>query len=185
MRPPGGYKLAVIDPPWHFKAGQSARHAGSKYRLMGLDDLKAMPIRDLMAKDSLIVLWALNPMEPQAFEVLAAWGAKFITGGVWSKRSKPTKKRPQGALAFGAGFWIRCSGEPWKLAKFGRPRVFSRNIRSVIEATRRDHSRKPDEAYAEFARLIPPGLPKIEVFSRENREGWDVFGDEVGKFDAG
>lgn len=44
-------------------------------------------------------------------------------------------------------------------------------------------SRKPDELY----RIITdrtPDLRRADVFAREKREGWDVWGDEVEKFSS-
>lgn len=179
MAPPFGFDLAVIDPPWHFKAGMNARHAGAKYDLMSLDDIKAMPLRQIMARDSWVILWHTAPMLRQAMDVLDAWGAKFSTSGVWVKRTR------NGLLAFGSGFVLRGAHEPFLIGKFGKPKVLARNVRSVIEGPLREHSRKPDEAYAEFGRMVPAGAEKIEVFSRETRVGWKSFGNEAGKFDKG
>ncbi len=44
----------------------------------------------------------------------------------------------------------------------------------------REHSRKPDEFY-DLVKTVSPG-PRIDVFSREKREGFDQFGNEVEKF---
>jgi N6-adenosine-specific RNA methylase IME4 len=49
---------------------------------------------------------------------------------------------------------------------------------SVITAPRREHSRKPDEAY-ELIEQMYPELPKIELFARQRRNGWDAWGNEV------
>jgi N6-adenosine-specific RNA methylase IME4 len=49
---------------------------------------------------------------------------------------------------------------------------------SVITAPRREHSRKPDEAY-ELIEQMYPELPKIELFARQRRNGWDAWGKEV------
>ena len=49
---------------------------------------------------------------------------------------------------------------------------------SVIGAPRREHSRKPDEAYELIERMYPE-LPKIELFARGQREGWDVRGNQA------
>jgi N6-adenosine-specific RNA methylase IME4 len=50
---------------------------------------------------------------------------------------------------------------------------------SVIHAPRREHSRKPDEAYEIIERMYPT-LPKIELFARQTRPGWEVWGNQVG-----
>lgn len=65
------------------------------------------------------------------------------------------------------------------IGTIGRPRV-SRSVRSVIEGPVREHSRKPDEAFAAAEQLCGD-VPRIELFSREPRHGWDTFGDEPNK----
>jgi hypothetical protein len=54
---------------------------------------------------------------------------------------------------------------------------------SVISAPRREHSRKPDEAYA-LIEAMYPALPRLELFGRQRRPGWDVWGNETDKFTA-
>jgi N6-adenosine-specific RNA methylase IME4 len=49
---------------------------------------------------------------------------------------------------------------------------------SVIAAPRREHSRKPDEAYEMIERMYPE-LPKIELFARKARAGWAAWGNEI------
>jgi N6-adenosine-specific RNA methylase IME4 len=49
---------------------------------------------------------------------------------------------------------------------------------SVIDAPRREHSRKPDEAYELIERMYPE-LPKIELFARQAGPGWAAWGNEV------
>jgi len=48
---------------------------------------------------------------------------------------------------------------------------------TVLEAARREHSRKPEEFYA-LVEATCPGS-RVELFSRQEREGWRVFGDQV------
>jgi MT-A70 len=54
---------------------------------------------------------------------------------------------------------------------------------SVIEAPRREHSRKPDEVYEIIERMYPE-LPKIELFARKTRPGWDAWGNEIAQVAA-
>ncbi len=87
-------------------------------------------------------------------------------------------------MAFGPGYWLRCASEPWILAKFGRPKIYCRSIRTIFDGPRRRHSEKPQEAYDHFARLVRPDATKIEVFGRATRQGgWLGFGDEMGSLD--
>jgi N6-adenosine-specific RNA methylase IME4 len=51
---------------------------------------------------------------------------------------------------------------------------------ACFDAPRREHSRKPDEFY-DVIRRVTHG-PRIDVFSRERREGFSQFGNEAGLF---
>lgn len=180
MTPAGGWSLVAADPPWKFKAGMNARHAGSKYDLMSIEDIAAMPIRDIAAKDCWVILWATEPMREHAHSILRAWGAKYATSGVWVKRTK------HGKLGFGTGFILRSSHEPFLIGKIGRPPILARNHRSVIEAPLGRHSEKPQEAYDDFARRVAPDAPKLDLFSRQTRPGgWVAYGNQKGELDAG
>lgn len=104
------------------------------------------------------------------------WNVKYVTQGVWVKMvndmSRPT---------FGTGYVLRNCHEPFLIGKVGTPRIHSRSVRSAILSPRREHSRKPDEGYVEAAKMAGP-YPKADIFSREQRPGWDAWGNEVSKF---
>jgi N6-adenosine-specific RNA methylase IME4 len=55
-------------------------------------------------------------------------------------------------------------------------------LHQVINAPRREHSQKPDEAYELIERMYP-GLPKIELFARNAREGWHAWGNQAPQAD--
>lgn len=175
----GSYDLIMADPPWNFKnyskKGEGKGAAG-QYRCMSLDDIKALPVASLAARDCLLWLWATNPLLPQALEVMQAWGFKYKTAGHWSKKTKTGKQ------AFGTGYILRAAGEPFLIGVRGNPKT-SRVVRSVVEGLAREHSRKPVEAYIAAERLMP-GARRLDLFSREGRSGWDAWGDEAGKFDV-
>lgn len=175
---PHSYDLIMADPAWHFKTFSEegeAKAPQAQYRTMSLDDIKALPVLDLAAPDCVLWLWAVNPMLPQAIEVLAAWGFEFKTAGTWLKTTV------KGKVAFGTGYILRSSNEPFLIGTRGKP-VTSRSVRSGFMGLAREHSRKPEEAYANAEKLMPKAR-RLELFSRTNRVGWDCFGDEVGKFD--
>jgi N6-adenosine-specific RNA methylase IME4 len=52
---------------------------------------------------------------------------------------------------------------------------------TVLSERSREHSRKPDLLYS-WVDTWYPDAAKIDVFSREKRQGWDQFGNEVDKF---
>ena len=51
-------------------------------------------------------------------------------------------------------------------------------IHSVFTEQVKNHSRKPEIAYQIIERLYP-NTNKLELFARNKREGWDVWGNEV------
>ena len=177
LRPAGGFGLIMADPPWSFdnwSAEGEGKNAKAHYACTGLDWIKAMPVSVMAADDRLLWLWATNPMLPQAIETLAAWGFAFKTAGHWAKRTRT------GKLAFGTGYILRCAGEPFLIGTRGAPRC-ARNVRCVIEGPVREHSRKPDEAFAAAERLLPDAR-RLELFSRQPRAGWRNWGDQAEKF---
>jgi N6-adenosine-specific RNA methylase IME4 len=48
---------------------------------------------------------------------------------------------------------------------------------NLFETRKREHSRKPDEAYAVVEACSPPGY--LELFARHPRPGWAQWGDEL------
>lgn len=172
------FDLIMADPPWQMQEwsekGDKSKSTSSKYNLMSLDAIEALPVLDLAAPDCVLWLWATNPMLPQAFDVLAAWGFTFKTAGCWGKTT------PSGKLAFGTGYILRSANEPFLIGTRGAPKT-SRSVRSLIMAPRREHSRKPDEAFSAAEQLIPDAR-RLELFSRTERPGWSIWGNEVGKF---
>ena len=59
----------------------------------------------------------------------------------------------------------------------------SRSHRNAIEGVVREHSRKPEEAYAWCESYVEG--PRCELFSRARRAGWDTWGDDTDHFSQG
>lgn len=173
------YGMAVVDPPWPFDLWSDAgadKSPEAHYETMPMDAIAALRIGDLIAGDGVLCLMCTHPQIDRQIEVGRAWGLRFVTSGVWVKRTK------NGKLGFGTGYRLRSASEPFALFTAGTPDT-AKNVRTVIEGPLREHSRKPDELYREMERLAGP-VRRIDVFSREDRPGWDSFGNEVGKFNG-
>ena len=143
---------------------------------MDLEQIKALPVGDLARENSVLWLWATSPMLDKQIEVLSAWGFTFKTSGVWVKTTR------NGKLSFGTGYVLRGAHEPFLIGTRGEPKT-TRGVRSVIMAARREHSRKPDAAYDAAVELMP-NARRADVFSRQRRAGWDVWGNETDKFEG-
>ena len=173
------YDVVVIDPPWHFNtwspAGQTSKSASKQYRTMPLAEIMALPVRELLKPDAIVYLWATGAMLPHALATLRAWGIVYKTSFVWRKMTR------NGKVRWGTGRWAQSGHELLLQGVVGRPRCFL--LPSIFDGLARAHSRKPDEFYDIIAKKTPD-LRRADVFAREKREGWDCWGDEVGKFSS-
>src|SRR6516162_6471162 len=167
------YAVIYADPPWHFEVYNEEsgieRAAANHYSTMSLDEICALPIPSLASPDAALFLWTTVPHLRESFDVLVAWGFEYKTNIVWVKDK------------IGLGYFVRNEHELLLVATRGdmpSPSPANRPP-SVISAPRREHSRKPDEAYEIIERMYPT-LPKIELFARQTRSGWAAWGNEVG-----
>jgi N6-adenosine-specific RNA methylase IME4 len=165
------YPVVLADPPWRFEVRSREtgldRSADNHYSTMTTDEIKALKVP--AADDAVLFLWATVPMLLQALEVLKAWDFRYVSNIGWIKDS------------IGTGFWVRNQHELLLIGKRGTiPAPRRCDVPpSVIVASRREHSRKPDEVYHLIERMYPE-LPKLELFARGCREGWSAWGNEAG-----
>jgi N6-adenosine-specific RNA methylase IME4/ParB-like chromosome segregation protein Spo0J len=165
------YPIIYADPPWHFDVYDDSgmqRTPQWQYPTMELADICKLPVGELATPDAVLFMWTTAPHLQQAFHVLAAWGFEYRTHFVWVKDKT------------GLGYWVRNQHELLLIARRGNlPAPLGANRPpSVINAPRREHSRKPDEVYELIERMYPE-LPKIELFARGQRPGWVAWGNEV------
>ena len=139
-----------------------------------IEDIKALPVGELAAKDCALFLWITFPCLCEALEVLTAWGFSYKTVAfVWVKQN-----RRNDDLFTGMGYWTRANAEICILATKGHPKRVDAGVRQVILSHIEEHSKKPDEARERIVRLMGD-LPRVELFARQSPEGWDVWGNEV------
>jgi N6-adenosine-specific RNA methylase IME4/ParB-like chromosome segregation protein Spo0J len=169
------YAVLYADPPWQFRvydenSSIASEHgaAGVHYPCMSTNAICALPVKELATDAAVLFLWTTAPHLPEALQVVAAWGFTYKTHAVWVKDW------------IGLGYFVRNQHELLLVATRGdmpSPSPANRPS-SVIDAPRRGHSRKPDEAY-EMIEQMYPELPKIELFARHTRPGWDAWGNEI------
>ena len=171
------YALIYADPPWSFVTYSDRglkKSAQRHYSCSPAGVLREMAVGDLAAQNSVLAMWATFPMLPQAIGLMDAWGFTYKTGGAWGKMSKGG-----GKVAFGTGYIFRSAAELLLVGTRGKPVWGNRRTRNLWLAPVREHSRKPDEVRDLLAALVPG--PRIELFARSRHEGWDAWGNEVGK----
>lgn len=189
LRPPKAYGVIYADPPWNFKNYSekgTGRNAVAHYACMDYEQIAAMDIASIAAKDCVLFLWATDPLLPKAFELISAWGFKYKTVAFyWAKTNKKANPEALRESDFftGLGYWTRANVEQCLLATRGKPPRMAKDVRRLMISPRREHSRKPEETYARIERLTRG--PYLELFARQSRQGWDALGKEVDLFDKG
>lgn len=175
--PPGPYRCIVADPPWSYRnkktGGSMTSGALFHYSTLTNADLEALPVCNLVdrEKGTVLFLWATTPMLEDAFWLMRAWGFTYKTTLYWEKIG--------GRL--GMGHWFRGNVETCIVGITSGVRAFHCQLPNIIHAPPTKHSRKPDA----FFDLVEPILdrdglsPRLELFAREPRSGWDAWGDEV------
>lgn len=174
MTPRSQYSVIYADPPWRFStysAKGKGRSAEAWYDCLTVNEICALPVGELAAPDCVLLLWTTDPFLREAFRVIDAWGFTYKTVGFyWAKHNN-------GKWPIGTGYWTRANPEQCLLATRGKPKRLNADVPKLIVAPRREHSRKPDEAYERIERLC--ASPYLELFARQRREGWDALGDET------
>lgn len=178
-----GYNVIYADPPWPFEnystKGES-RNPNKHYDTMPIEAIKALPVGELARGDCACLLWVTDPILDQGIEVLRAWGFRYKTVGFyWAKRTASDQD-----WHLGTGYYTRANPEICLLGMMGSLPVRDRGVRKLIVEPVREHSRKPDRVPGDIVRLFGD-LPRVELFCRTRREGWDVWGNEVGRLEEG
>lgn len=195
----GGFACVLADPPWHFRARTalqvgnwtSRRDAEKHYSVMGIDDIAALPVKDIVAKDAHLFMWITGPIlvEGKHLSIMKAWGFRpSAIAFTWVKLKKshnPLQLRvlpiDKTDLHTGLGLTTRKNAEFCILGRRGSARRNAKDVREIILAPVREHSRKPDEQYERIERYCDG--PFVELFARATRPGWHSWGNQVGLLD--
>ena len=168
------YPIIYADPPWRYSAKKVQGAAENHYPTMSIDELCALPVAELAAKDSALFMWATFPQLPEALRLIRAWGFTYKSVAfVWLK-----KNRKSDSWFYGLGFWTRANAEICLLATKGHPKRQTADIHQFIISPIEAHSKKPDETRDRIVALMGD-LPRVELFARQTSPGWDVWGNEV------
>ena len=149
--------------------GVIKRGADRHYALMdasAIADLLRADVMPQVADDAHLWLWVTNNYLRDGLGVMKALGFRYVTNLVWVKDR------------FGLGQYLRGQHEICLLGVRGAsmlPEV--RDVPSVVTCARGPHSMKPQAAFDAIARVSPG--PRLEVFARGRRPGWDAWGDQV------
>ena len=168
------YGVIYADPAWRYVGWTGSGAAENHYPTMSIEDIRALPVDRLAAKDCALFLWITCPMLHEAWSVMNAWGFTFKTVAfVWIKLN-----RVSDTLLWGMGHWTRANAELCLLATKGYPKRQAANVHQVIISRVEEHSKKPEEARRRIEALMGD-VPRVELFARRYSPGWDVWGYDV------
>jgi N6-adenosine-specific RNA methylase IME4/ParB-like chromosome segregation protein Spo0J len=163
------YGVLYADPPWKyetFSENGMDRSADNHYPTMSMFDMLAIEIP--AADDCVMFMWATVPMLPEALDLLSTWGFDYKSHICWIKDRQ------------GTGYWTRNKHELLLIATKGSVPAPAMGTQppSVIELPLGRHSEKP-AFFADMISTLYPTTPKLEMFARVGRIGWDVIGNEA------
>lgn len=145
-----------------YHRGKPERH----YSTMAVEDIAALNVNSLAANDAHLWVWGVNRILGDAYTVVSAWGFTPMSLLTWCKPGP------------GMGYYLRNNTEHCVFATRGKPMVPDKKISSSwFQWPRLRHSQKPAEFF-EIVESISPG-PRLEMFARSARQGWDAWGDQA------
>lgn len=168
------YRLIYADPPWSYDnvrtGGSFTSGASQKYDVLPLQEICNLPVSEITHKDSVLFLWSTVPLLQEGLQVLNAWGFTYKTALFWRK-----------IMSLGMGFWFRNQVEVLLIGIKGTVKAFRLQRANFLQTKVRRHSEKPRQIYGLLETISRKFNlePKIELFARDYREGWDVWGDET------
>lgn len=165
------YKTILADPPWelgNMRMKKARPNAKLPYKRMKLQEIKDLPVGKLADKECNLFLWTTHTFLPHAFEVLKSWGFKYHCCLTWDKTNGIPCwgfKRETEFVLFGYKGKIIVKQK-------------GRFIHTLFKEKLTTHSTKPKIFYEILESNTPK--PRIELFARNKRDGWDAWGNEVG-----
>ena len=168
--PPGTFEVIYADPGWkyeNFNMKNAAQVLYTTWPVDPLGELFGSALEKVTSKATVLFLWAVNPMLPEALHVMTEWGFKYKSNLVWVK---PTP--------LGKAWWTRSQHELLLIGTRSKSRTPDWVPPSAFFCERGKHSEKPEEFRTVIERMFPGGS-WLELFARSEADGWIVYGDEL------
>jgi N6-adenosine-specific RNA methylase IME4 len=165
------YRTIVADPPWDVKRGPDWGSGGKSrdlpYPTMTVDEIAALPVAGLAEKRAHLYVWTINAYIEDTYEIARHWGFRPVVLLTWCKE-------PHG---IGLGGTYVQTTEHILFCRRGVCPASERVDTTWWKWARGEHSAKP-EAFLDIVEAVSPA-PRLEMFSRRARLGWDTWGNEA------
>jgi N6-adenosine-specific RNA methylase IME4 len=206
------FRVIISDPPWSFNdkltMASTPRGAESHYTVLTLDDIKSLPVVDIVDNDAVLALWVPSSLLQDGLDVMKAWGFEQKQTWIWVKTKQiplqllldilkkvVSKKMPIGLTGISTVDAIKNFNLNEVLA-FGMGRLFRQTHELCLIGTR---GKLGDKIQNKAQRSVyfgpatkhsekPNGLhemlnamfdgPKLEMFARREYPNWVTIGNE-------
>ncbi|MCP5016888.1 MAG: DNA methyltransferase [Ketobacter sp.] len=174
------YKTILADPPWQYQNKGVEGAAEKHYPTMKKHELRGLNVEAISTPETVLIMWATWPLVDEAIALGTAWGFSYVTGFPWVKlQLSPTFDlfgEPHIVPTYGTGFWVRGCSEPIFIFKRKEAKVPATDFLGLI-SERMKHSKKPASIY-HYAETSFQS-PRVELFARQKRDGWDSIGNGI------
>ena len=165
----GRYRTIVIDPPWPVQKilrNERPNQDVLDYPTMELREIARLPIPELVEYSGChIYLWVTQKFLPDGFWLFDRWAVSYQCLMTWVK--------PTGMTPFS---WMY-NTEHVLFGRVGNLPLSRNGLKLSFEAPATKHSAKPGIFYERVCEASPE--PRLELFARQARSGFDVWGNEV------
>lgn len=173
----GPFPLLYADPPWKFEIYSPKgleRTPDQHYPTLTDEEIagftvKGWTVDQLAHRDAALLLWCTSSNILRAAKVMEAWGFEYKTQAVWDK------------MKTGLGLVFRNQHEVLLYGTRGKMPGPQYQPPSVFRYPRGRHSAKPPEIRREIEKMYPAfdEETRVELFAREQNEGWTSYGYEA------
>jgi N6-adenosine-specific RNA methylase IME4 len=172
------YQIIYADPPWKQGRGGKKKAVPNSFRPFDYPTIELPEIAKILNKagfrsdeNRVLFLWTIDKYLFQAERIAKELGYKLHARMIWNK-----------VTGIPAAFTIRYGHEYLLYMYHGKLLPVAKaergKIHSVFTEQVTKHSKKPEIAYQIIERLYPE-TNRLELFARQKRSGWDVWGNEV------
>ena len=162
------YRTIVIDPPWPVKPMILKKYPDKlPYKTMSIEEISDFNIYDFADDECSLFLWTTHTFLPDAVNIMKKWGFKYHCLMTWDKV---------------AGYSNCGIFRNTELVLFGYKGKMTINQKGkflpcLFRESKGKHSRKPSIFFEMLKNNTQE--PRISIFEREKRDGFDVWGDEA------
>lgn len=163
------FQVIYCDPAWQYSNSGLNGAAANHYMTMPTEEMAKIDVKGIADINAVCFMWATNPLLEDAIWLMKQWGFEYKTNLVWVKN-----KSNYGKL----GFYVYGQHELLLIGVKGSMLPTGEKPKSIIYGDNSKHSKKPEGVY-ELIESMYPGLKYVELFSRNLRQGWTMWGNQI------